>query len=604
MDIIDLERQFETLTREAFQTITEAETKIQEKIEKVFQTLTGSFEIKIAVLDKLEAEIEKDSADFQAALNKITNDIHTLENKKPRAFLDLKAKEAELRAKAEEELKPFFSEQKKKKTELTNQISAVKRELANFHKENNALLINEEKNFKARELDLEQRLNLDLERIYGEIVEEYSEFEKKLLETNDEKEIADLKYKIKEVRISGNMELKKIKDHYAFLLFENRLEFRKFAEKVILENSLKSEETKVRVQALESEKTKLEQEEENEIQKAEFEIQKLLLESERDNDVYKNQGLLERQLQIVDFESKAKQITSEKETKEKTLGVNYRKEAATFDLSQFEVYQPLSEVFFENFHRVSGSLLNALQASVKLYKETLLAMLLEFNEVSKSIHERFKNLLLLARKDELPKGGPNPKDILITLTKMTELSYRKRKQMYEKTTEIFGKEINEILIHIRNINIVLSNHQAQLKEHEEIFQKNLEEVIKKGYMDLEENLKTTKVSEFGKKRALRKTKSLLRKEAGQNNSEIYREYNRKLRKLKEKMARYQDLQKEMESRITVESREFLKKSKKRVQELKKGFSDLLVQHEKILYDEYQNELAYNSMEERERNKEL
>ena len=209
-----------------------------------------------------------------------------------------------------------------------------------------------------------------------------------------------------------------------------------------------------------------------------------------------------------------------------------------------------------------------------------------------------------ARKDELPKGGPNPKDILITLTKMTELSYRKRKQMYEKTTEIFGKEINEILIHIRNINIVLSNHQAQLKEHEEIFQKNLEEVIKKGYMDLEENLKTTKVSEFGKKRALRKTKSLLRKEAGQNNSEIYREYNRKLRKLKEKMARYQYLQKEMESRITVESREFLKKSKKRVQELKKGFSDLLVQHEKILYDEYQNELAYNSMEERERNKEL
>jgi len=118
MDIIDLERQFETLTREAFQTITEAETKIQEKIEKVFQTLTGSFEIKIAVLDKLEAEIEKDSADFQAALNKITNDIHTLENKKPRAFLDLKAKEAELRAKAEEELKPFFSEQKKKKNRV------------------------------------------------------------------------------------------------------------------------------------------------------------------------------------------------------------------------------------------------------------------------------------------------------------------------------------------------------------------------------------------------------------------------------------------------------------------------------------------------------
>ena len=176
-------------------------------------------------MDKLEAEIEKDSADFQAALNKITNDIHTLENKKPRAFLDLKAKEAELRAKAEEELKPFFSEQKKKKTELTNQISAVKRELANFHKENNALLINEEKNFKARELDLEQRLNLDLERIYGEIVEEYSEFEKKLLETNDEKEIADLKYKIKEVRISGNTELKKIKDHYAFLLLRIGLNF-------------------------------------------------------------------------------------------------------------------------------------------------------------------------------------------------------------------------------------------------------------------------------------------------------------------------------------------------------------------------------------------
>lgn len=604
MDITDLERQFETLSREVFQKITEAESKVREKIEKVFQTLTGSLEIKTAVLDKLETEIEQEIADFQAALNKITSDIHALENKRPRAFLDLKAKEAELREKAEEELKPFLSEQKKKKNELTQQISTVKKELANFHKENNALLIQEEKNFKAREADLERRLIEDLEREYEVHVEKYSEFEKKLLETNDEKEIAELKNKINEVRITAYTELRKIKDHYAFLRFENRLEFRKFAEKIILENSLKGEETKVRVQALESEKAELEQEEESEKQKVEFEIEKLLLEGARDNEVYKNQGLLERQLQIVDLESKVAQITSEKETKERTLGADFRKEAATFDQTQLEVYQPLSEVIFENFYNASGSLINALQASVKLYKETLLAMLLEFNEISTTAHERFKNLLLLAKRDELPKGGPNPKHILITLTKMTELSYRKRKQMYEKTSEILSKEINEILMHIRNINTVLSNHQAQLKEHEENYHKNLEEVIVKGYLDLEENLNIGKVRKTGKKRTLRKTKNLLKKEAGHNNSEIYKEYNQKLSKLKDKIARYQELQKQLELRRIAEDREFLKKSKKRVQELKKGFSDLLIQHEKILYDEYQNELASNLAEEKERSKEL
>lgn len=602
MDFIDLERQFETLSRDCFLKLTEAEQKLREEIEKKFQTLEGSFEIESAVLDKLESEIEKEIQTFQDTLAGIKTEIQALESKKEVFNVDSEAMEDKLVQETEAKLQPYLSAQKKKRTELVQKISELKKELANFHKENNLRLIEEEKQFKAREAELDRRLSIDLERENDANIEAYSEFEKKLLATNDDKEIEELKNKIKSIRILAVREQKKIKDQYAYSHFENRLDFRKFSEKIILENSLKGEETKFQVQALESEKDKLEQETESEKQKAAFEIQKALLDYERDQKINYIKAWLDRELKIVALEKKALEIESLNKEKQITSGENFRKEALKFDLSNLETYAPLRDVFFTKFSQASGYLINALQAYVKLCKDALLSLLQEFNEESKRAHDRFKNFLLIAKRDALPKGGPGCKQLLLELTKLTEESFRKRRQMYEQTEAVVAKEITEILIHINNINTELSNQRAQLKDHEENYFRNLKDLLENGYRELEEKAEE-KLTQADKPE-FKKREVLVQKEADRKNAEVLEEYNRKLEKLKAENAGYFESIKKEEQKRLQDERAFVKKSKKRTHELKKNYTALIAQSEKQLYAEYQNELEENISEEKERIKEL
>jgi hypothetical protein len=604
MDINDFERQLETLSQDLTLRLTEAEAKAEEKIGKIFKMLEGSKEIKNSVLDTLEAEFEKQLSAYQADLKKIEVDIQTLGKQKIRNLTDLKAKEAELTGELEEKLKPFLAAQKKKKAELTQKISLFKRELSNYHKENNFRLIEEEKNFMSQESELERRLNIDLEREYEANVKDYSEYEKSLLETNDEKQIEELKNKIKEVRIKGIKEFRKIKDRYAFSFFEINLEFRKFSEKIILENSLKGEEIKILVHTLEVERDKLEQEEEYEKQVLELEKLQTLLQFERENAVHENQELLEKQLQIVLLKNKSLKINFESKEKEKLSGKEIRKEACDFDLSQLEIYRPISGTFYDKLAETSVKLTNSLIEAVNLYKGTLLEMIAEFLENAKLAHDRFKTVLMLSSRGELPKGGPDLKDLLIQITKMTEIQYRSRKKMFDEINILISGEINEILIRIKNILTALSNFRAEMKQQDETYFMQLREQIKIGYKAIETGIPSTDSYQEGEIRSLKKQRSSIQKEAKIKTQKIIKEYNRKSKRLNDKISSFLTEQKAIKSKRELDDREFLKNSKKRMQQLKKNFPETISVYEKELYQEYQEILENNLLEEKERITEL
>jgi hypothetical protein len=596
MDFVELEKQFTQLSRDCFLKLSEAESRLRKAIDEKFQELEANLEKEALVLENFEQEIGKEMASFRTALAEIKAEIQALKTTEEGIYLD--ELEAQLTREAETKLQPFLSEQKKKKADLGQKISVLKRELANFHKENNMRLIEEEKHFKNREAELLRRLNIDLERKNEANIKAYSEYEKRLLLTDEEEEIAELKEKIKEIRIAGIRELKKIKEQYAFLQFENRLEFRKFSERIILENSLKAEETKFRVRALEAERRKTDLETESERQKAAFEIQKILLERERDAEMDKNKRLLENELAILELERKAAETEALSEQKRNSLGAEYRKEAAKYDQAKTAVRATLGDALSANAKETADLLVNHLQAYVKLFKKIMLSLLQEIEEESRAAHGRFQEYLWIARRG-LPEE-PAPKHVLNEFARLAEENFRARKQIYEDASAFLGREIAEIIFRIRNINAGLSVRRAQLKEREKNLFLGLRSLLEKGYREIEakKSKQASVRSEFKQKQFL------LQKEAARRNAEITDEYNRKLARLKTENAAFFEALKKEERGSIRDDRVFAKKSKKRQRELKRNFSVLIAQYEKELLAAYKNELKKNMNEEREIIKQL
>jgi len=594
MDFIELEKQFENLSKDCFSKLTAAEAELREEIEKAFRNLSSSSENESEVLDGIKAAIENEIRSFRASLAEIRAEISALRAKKEGPMPDL---EAELTQEAEANIQPLLSELRKKRADIGQKISVLKRELANFHKENNSRLIEEEKHFKTREAELDRRLGIDLDRKNEANIKAYSEYEKRLLATDDEAEILELKEKIKEIRIAGVKELTKIRDNYAFLHFENRLDFKKFSERVVFENSLKAEETKTGVRVLEAEREKTERAVESERQKAAFAVRKKLLEKERDYALAINREQLEKELAILDLERKAAEAEAQSQDKRDGLWADFRKEASKFDRGKTDAFALSGDVFLEKLKASTDVLTNHLQVYVHQFQGLLLSLLQAFEEESRKAHERFQDCLWI------PKLEPEGAKFLQEYKNLLETSFRKRLEMYEEAAAFLKGEIKEIINRIKGISLGLSHRREELQKHETYCFLELKALLNKGYQRLAEEAQPAR-KPAPAKADFRQKRDHIRKDAEKRNQVILAEYSRKLEKLEAESAAYFEALKKEEQRKLKEDKAFLKKSRKRQRELKKNFSANLSQYEKDLFAIYKNELEKNQFEEKERIKKL
>ena len=608
MDINDLEMQIEKINRqiEGFLNLVSEEEENQKQ--KIMNMLKGGLEIKETILDNIEASLNQMITEYEDKLKKIEAEIHQLENGKIKVLHNLDAKKEELEAKSNEDLRPYLINQKKKKTDLMQTINSFKRDLASFHKENNYRLIDEEKDYKAREVELNRRLNIDVEREIDANIKAYSDYEKALLDTDDEDQIFQLKEKIRKIRTSGLENIRNIRDKYAYSHFENHFNFHKYLEKIKLENSLKTEESKILVHALETEKEFLDREDNNTMEIAQIEVQKALLSFEKENALHQNKIALERKLEVL---KKREEIFAQKEAHGnevyKTIET-YRNKVFTFDKEQVKVYAPLLEVFNSKTKTILEESLVTTYDYLLLLKEYLFSVFEKLLQEKKAANDSFKTMLLISFKEHSPHSSFSYQDLRLKITKATEVFHQYQRQKFEESKVIIRGIIDSMLKSIKDLGVVKENFIRESQALDEAYALEIAKILDDGSllqkeMDKEVYIKAVK-KQVKPQAGLRKLKASYRKLAKKNEAKIEREFALYERKLKEQSIKLEQDKKKTNEEIAIEDREFIKKCRQRMGQLHKNCTENVSNQEKALYALYKEEQERNLSEYKARLQEL
>ncbi|HHX00271.1 MAG TPA: hypothetical protein GX740_03080, partial [Acholeplasmataceae bacterium] len=285
MDLKTIELEILKINEEFITYLDEANLDAEDNVNEVIQELKNKVDEKSTFIKSLESKLIGLDNDYQEKLNNFQNELETILKETKEVKFDLEKAKVELEKQKEEELKPFLQALKKQRSEITSKITSLKKELSFLQKENKNKLTEEEKNFKNREIEYTRRMDIDLTRASDANIKQYSELEKSILETEDVRKIREVQKKINSIRLVGIKENLEIKNKYAVLNYENQLAYKKFLEKVELDNQVLTEEFKQRMRNLEYELELLDLEEEEKIALLDLNNELKLREFERENEL-------------------------------------------------------------------------------------------------------------------------------------------------------------------------------------------------------------------------------------------------------------------------------------------------------------------------------
>jgi hypothetical protein len=401
MSFEDLKTQIDTIVNHIHEFFLQTNLEEKQNLEQVIFLLKDNFQKKNSVIESLEKEmVEKDSI-YEQELKKIKTLSTKLESSNYTLKHNLDLKLQELEQQKAVELKSYLSAQKKKKNEIIHKITALKKELTLAHKENNGILQEEEKNYRMKEAEFIRRLNIDLERINSNSVNQYIDFEKSLLDTNDPKEINEAKKKINVIRLGTYKEELAIKNKYDLTIFENELEFRKFQENIILDNSIKNEEYRLKIKALEKEKNLLDLDENKTKDMMDFENERKMINFEKENYLFESQFLKDKAISIFQLQDESHQSSSKHFYNRFTAIKSIENETYDFDLKQTTQFEKISEILSHSMNCQNEFLLNKFIEIINNCKQELISILNYFWETKRANYQSFKDYLLIFLKESL-----------------------------------------------------------------------------------------------------------------------------------------------------------------------------------------------------------
>lgn len=367
-----------------------------------------------------------------------------------------------------------------------------------------------------------------------------------------------------------------------------------------MENALKTEESKILVRALETEKADLDQEEELTFTREDFQNQKHLLQCEKENVINENKVRLENQLQVLQLKQDALAMEMAEADSILKMQGNYRDELFSFAVSQTESFRPVLEEYNKKSDAVYARVLESLKEIIAAFQKNLLLLLETVLSEKKEANDRLKSLLLIAGIEYAPYSDFSYQDILLQITKATEIQHRRQKQRFNEFKNMIAGIIDNIL---KQIDFLASNYVNYMHSVRSEDQSYLNEIVKilndgkQGQKVFDEaNCSKTISKESEAISVLQKQKHLLNKEAKQNELRIINEFNRKEQKMKADGNRYEAEQKLRKKQFEDEDREFVHICKQKMQDLKKHYSENIVRSEKELYYIYQDEQEKNKEE--------
>jgi len=604
----DFEKKIKGINKQIFDFFKETEENENSNITNIFTTLQNNFEDEKIGLETIEKQMITNNIVYQDRLKEIENLIHQVELTTKDPIYDIESKRAEFDSQKHVELNPVYVTLKKRKTEVVHKIGNLKKELANILKERSIVLADEEKKRKSRENELLRRLKIDIQRTIDGNIKEYGDLEKSLLDINDENTINSIMKNINSIRTRGLKDLAILKNKYALAVFENNLEFKKFEEKINLENNIDTNDYNIKIKELEIQKTEIEDEEAFAIQVYNFENEKNILLFEKENALFLNHVNTEKDKEIIDLKYQDYQVKStQNDSKHQAIRV-FQKQVFNFDGAQYRAFKPIDTILSSNTKSEISFLLEGLVDIIDSFKENLISILDKTFKNKKEVNESLKHYLIISVKEKANDSSFYYKNVVTELQKKVESYYRNQRSRLRKLKNVISNMFVNLLKQVNSISDLIKEYQKEDLLLEKEYSKRIEDVLTDGYRNSLENcnIQYKRYCENLYKYENSLKREQLEKEENSKvcNLKIVQEYEYKLNQLEQKIKQFQFDFKSTADKEKTAFKHYVKNNKNKISQYKRICNENIIKHEKDLYKKYKEDLYNNETDRKNKAKEL
>ncbi|MGD9886958.1 MAG: hypothetical protein AB7T03_03225 [Bacilli bacterium] len=608
MNFKEFEERISNINNQIFAFFMQIEEEENHNINDVFQTLKQSLNTKKEVLFQFEQQLRQDDDLYKTKLENLESSITNLINETPALLYSLDDKRNEIKQAKQDEQNKIIGIQIRRRSEFAHRINTLNKDLANVLKERNGQLEEEDKNYKVREAELNRRMNIDLQKATELTIKASNEFEKLLLETNEPSGIAEIKKKIVALRAEGFKEQESIKNKYEFSFIENTLEFKRFYEKIVLDNALTSEDFFLKIKALEKQRNGLDFADQLKLTLFNLELDKQY------NEWEKEQNLFAVDWTINNFSKQAalkKQISDEMTTKnaiKKQKYQDYQTFANAVDVSQLDSYRPLELLISNNVKKQCNYLLESLSDCIEVFQTSLISIVENTWNLKKSLRNDLSKFLLVAIKDELPLLEPHYKQEIMEIERFCIEYYKLQNKRFQNFLKAVATQTKNLLREVKTTIAIFKDYYLEEQTYREDMDKKLGVELSKGYqaalgyLDINYHKQESVIKTFDEK-----TKSEVEKHQLSMDFKkqlIEGTFQDQLKALNEQIKKV-----ELDNKHRLDEEEnnyqlFIKNSKIKQSSLKRDFSDNVLLHEHLLDKKYRQALIKNEKERKAKIKAL
>lgn len=604
MDLKTIELEILKINEEFITYLDEANLDAEDNVNEVIQELKNKVDEKSTFIKSLESKLIGLDNDYQEKLNNFQNELETILKETKEVKFDLEKAKVELEKQKEEELKPFLQALKKQRSEITSKITSLKKELSFLQKENKNKLTEEEKNFKNREIEYTRRMDIDLTRASDANIKQYSELEKSILETEDVRKIREVQKKINSIRLVGIKENLEIKNKYAVLNYENQLAYKKFLEKVELDNQVLTEEFKQRMRNLEYELELLDLEEEEKIALLDLNNELKLREFERENELDLCKFEEEKANKYTNLHKELLDVMTVDNKEKFSSLTEINSEMKEFDLDQLTSHIEGNQYQVDLKQTIINKLLENLRQYIESFKDLLVVVYSDYINKRKILIEEFINLLSSNDVEEV-FGFESKYSDVIDLVKPIIEEYLK--QLNQQMT----KFNNLVKIMVRNLDSQIKASISAIKEfwnetdqaNKKLYNK-LSNALNSGFKnkELEAHTKFRQVETEIKTAHIKDQEEYNKKlnVINKKTKKIVNDLNIKKKDIINRIEKFKLNIKQKQDKKKKELNNFIKQSKFKVQNYKKIYGDNIHNHEMVEYRLYREVIKQNKVEYKNR----
>lgn len=604
MDLKTVELEILKINEDFITFLDKVNQEADDRVEALLRDLNLKVDDKSTFVKSLESNLIKADEVFKSKIREFASQLDNLTKNNKELKYDLEEAAVELEKQKTEELKPFLLQQKKKRTELTHKITAQKKELGFLHKDNNSKLIEEEKNYKNREVELARRMGIDLDRLNEANVKQYSDIEKSILELEDVKLIKEAQKQINSIRLVGIKENLAIKNKYALQNYENSLDFKRFQEKIVLDNSILTEEFKQRVKTLEYEKELLEDEEALKLLNKDFDNELKLKEFERENEL--DQCDFEKE-NASNINNVNKDVLNTKKDEHKYLYESVDKvyiEVYNFDKVQLTEFIMGDNNLLAADKKVTETLISYLRNYILSYKELLITSAEDYSNRRKYILNSFINLLCSSKFEEIYNCNSNYQDLIKEISPALEEYLNLVNNSFTKFTNIVKALMKNLEENLNLTMITLKNYWQENDMIHNAFFNHVSKQLDDSYKNRDLKLKNlhnsndTKVTNTANQQNSEYNSIL--EEIKEKTNKIVNDYNIKKKDILLKIENYKkdlNLKQDKDKR---DLSKYIKQSKLKISNFKKVYAENIANHEKVEHDIYKEVIKQNKIEYKNR----